>query len=119
MTFPVAPPALAIPCFEIYADYDANAPDTAGVILVSAQALAERLCEELNEDPQACVKCVVDGWEHAKSWAWRPTFAPVADQGKIHTTLQTALDEMTDDDISWGEDTGETADDAEVTPDPE
>ena len=104
MTFPVSEPALAIPCFEIYADYDANAPDTEGIILVSAQALAERVCEELNEDPQACVKCVVDGWEHAKSWAWRPTFAPVADRSKIHTNLQAALDEMTDGAEGSGDD---------------
>lgn len=57
--------------WAIYADYDANAPDTEDLILVSTEALAEAVCLELNEDTRRWNNLAfVDGFEWAKSFSY-------------------------------------------------
>ena len=38
--------------FGIFADYDANAPDTDTIVTVTSEELAKEVCEKLNEDPR-------------------------------------------------------------------
>lgn len=99
-THQVAAPVLAIPCHGIYADYDANAPDTRSIIFVATQELAAEVCDKLNEDPRRYCACVVDGWEHAKSWASRPEFLPAGSEGRIHVTPESALSEIEEDGVN-------------------
>lgn len=62
--------------WEIYADYDANAPDTVGFAMVATRELADDVCAWLNEDPEAhSWLAFVDGFEHAKSFKHRPALA--------------------------------------------
>jgi len=58
--------------FGIFADYDANAPDTYTISLVTSEELAKQVCEKLNEDPRRHMIVFVDGWEHAKRFCHRP-----------------------------------------------
>lgn len=85
----VAEPVLAIPCWGIFADYDANAPDTRILFLVSTEELAKEVCAFLNENPRkwgnlACV----DGWEHCKRFSWMGTFCATNMVGEIFTSLE-------------------------------
>ena len=58
--------------FGIFADYDANAPDTATLVTVTSEELAKQVCEKLNEDPRSYVIAFVDGCEHWKRFSHRP-----------------------------------------------
>lgn len=87
----IAEPVPAIPCREVYADYDGNAPDTSGVILVADSELATEIAAELNKRPRAYTQAVVDGWEHAKRWDHREVFVAPARAGEIHTVMTTAM----------------------------
>lgn len=58
--------------WAIYADYDANAPDTEDLILVSTEDLAKLVCDELNEDTGRWNNLAfIDGWEHCKMFRYR------------------------------------------------
>ncbi len=49
---PLAAPVPAIPCWGVYADYDANAPNTCDMILVSTEELCDEVLALLNEHPR-------------------------------------------------------------------
>lgn len=71
----IADPVLAIPCWAIYADYDANAPDSATLLVVATEELAKEVCRFLNEDPrrwQSLAFC--DGWEWCKRFRCSQTY---------------------------------------------
>lgn len=84
----VAEAVLAIPCWGIYADYDANAPDTATCFLVATEELAKEVCALLNESPRSYGNLAfVDGWEHCKSFSYSGEFCAVNMVGRIFTSL--------------------------------
>jgi hypothetical protein len=59
--------------YEIYADYDANAPDTKGLLLCDTEELAIAVCEKLNETPRKWGNMAfVEGYEWSKSFQHRP-----------------------------------------------
>lgn len=83
----VADPVQAYPCFGVYADYDANAPDTKTFFLVATKELAEEVCEVLNDEPRKwSTLAYVEGWEHTKSFHFRPEFTQ--DPSTIFTSLE-------------------------------
>jgi hypothetical protein len=80
--------------FGIFADYDANAPDTDTLVTVASEELAKQVCEKLNEDPRSHVVAFVDGWEHAKRFRHRPVL--VANPNSACGSLEQALAELGD-----------------------
>lgn len=85
----IADPVPGIPCFGVYADYDANAPDTATHILVATEELAKEVCAFLNKDARAWNQAFVDGCESCKSWQYRPEMVA---QGPHLSLVRVSLD---------------------------
>ena len=82
--------------YAIYADYDANAPDTQDLILCDTEELAIRVCDHLNEEPRKWGNLAfVDGWEHTKSFALHKTFR---DTDVFETSFDDIIRNATDDD---------------------
>ena len=78
---PAPEPVRAYRVWAIYADYDAMAPNTEDLILVSTKELAEAVCAILNEDPRAWGSLAfVDGFEHCKSFRAYETLAEGSDE---------------------------------------
>jgi len=99
----VADVVLAYPCFGIYADYDANAPDTETYFVVATKELAEEVCAKLNENPRKWGNLgFVDGWEHAKSFSSRPELRE--DATTIATNLETAWVNVEEDEDDGDDD---------------
>ncbi len=85
----IAEPVLAIPCWGVYADYDANAPDTATLFLVATEELAQEVCALLNENPRAHGNLAfVDGCEYCKRFEYSSELCPVDRAGEIFTSLE-------------------------------
>lgn len=85
----VAEPVLAIPCWGIFADYDANAPNTEVLFLVATEELAKEVCAVLNESPRSwSALAFVDGWEHCKSFAYRGSYVAPSMAGEVFTSLE-------------------------------
>lgn len=95
-------PVAAIPCWGIYADYDANAPDTQSFYRVATEELAKEVCDFLNEDPRRWNMAFVDGFESCKSWAYRGTLERVKDAGTIVLSLDSFKERMKEDE-RWDE----------------
>jgi hypothetical protein len=53
--------------YEVYADFDGYAPDSAAVAVVPTEAHARAVCAALNKDPRSWTVAAIDGWEHAKT----------------------------------------------------
>lgn len=69
---------LAQVAYGIYADYDANAPDTASLLFCSTEELAKAVCAILNETPQRWGNLAyVDGFEWSKSFSYNRVFVPL------------------------------------------
>lgn len=84
----IAEPVLAIPCWGIFADYDAEAPDTKTLFLVATEELAKEVCAFLNEDPRKWNNLAfVDGWEWKKSFSYSGEFCATNMAGEIFTSL--------------------------------
>ena len=81
--------------FGIFADYDANAPDTDTIVTVTSEELAKEVCEKLNEDPRRHTVVFVDGWEHAKRFCWRPRL--IANPDSACDSLEQAMTDVTPD----------------------
>jgi hypothetical protein len=83
----LAEPILAYPCWAIYGDYDAEAPDTADLIWCATEELAKEVCALLNKDPRAHNDlCYVDGWEFKKSFRYHSVL--LLSKSKIATTIE-------------------------------
>lgn len=78
--------------FGIFADYDANAPDTDTIVTVTNEELAKQVCEKLNEDPRRYTIVFVDGWEHAKRFRHRPVL--IAKTDSACDSFEQAMAEM-------------------------
>lgn len=92
----------------IYADYDANAPDTRDLILVSTEALARDVCDALNEDPRRWGNLAfVDGWEFCKSFQHR--LALVEDPSCVRRSVAEVFEKDVEDsgDCEDGEEDGD------------
>jgi hypothetical protein len=62
--------------YAVYADYDANAPDTEDLLFCATVELAQAVCEVLNEDPRRWGNLAfVDGYEWSKSFGYRAAYA--------------------------------------------
>lgn len=86
--FPEPAPTTAWVAFAIYADYDANAPDTKNLFVVSSETLAKLVCEFLNEDPPRWGNLAfVDGFEWAKLFAYRETIVSDSDRSRIRRSV--------------------------------
>lgn len=84
MPHPLAAQVLAFPCFAIYCSYDANAPDTKDLIVVTTEALAKEVCDRLNENPSHFNQLsYVEGYEHCKQFKYRPTLRVNSNEIKI------------------------------------
>lgn len=104
---PVLEPVPAVPCYGIYADYDANAPDTEDLLTVSTEELAKAVCEVLNEDPRKWGNMAfVDGFEWAKSFSYHKTF--VEPGHEVSTSVEKAMSWVEEDeDCEESEDSDE------------
>jgi hypothetical protein len=78
--------------FGIFADYDANAPDTGTLVTVTSEELAKQVCEKLNEDPRSYVIAFVNGCEHWKRFGWRPRL--IANPDSACDSFASAMAEM-------------------------
>lgn len=86
MTYPITPVTKPVGIsFDVYADYDGNAPDSHSVLSLASLELADIVREIIRESYDYL--CVVDGFEWAKSWKIRETIA-YTDQ--IATSLEQA-----------------------------
>lgn len=81
-------------CYGVYADYDANAPDSEVFVLVATKELGDEVCKILNEKDYGLAFC--DGWEWCKSYQ---TTDEVAEAKKIATTLTEALAQIGYEDL--------------------
>ena len=88
-------PVTAYQGWAIYADYDAEAPDTADKIWVSTEELAKEVCEKLNENPRKYTQLAfVDGWEWKKSFQYREV---VLKEDTFSRTLSEAFNYVDED----------------------
>lgn len=74
----------AVEAYEVYADYDANAPDTAGVFTVDDGEIAKGLCDFLNQDPRKYIFVHVEGFEWAKQFKYRQVLVPLEGSDHYH-----------------------------------
>jgi hypothetical protein len=101
----------AIPCWGIYADYNANAPDTQTFFNVATEELAEEVCAFLNEDARRWNMAFVDGCESCKSWQKVETLEFVKNSGTILRSLDAVKAYLRDND-HWDEDEDEDEDES-------
>lgn len=65
---------LAYRAWAIYASYDAEAPDTADLMILDTKELADRVCAELNKEPRRYNNLAyVEGCEGCKRFKVAPT----------------------------------------------
>jgi len=58
--------------YAVYADYDANAPNSEDLIFCSTEELAQEVCKILNVDPRSHGDLAyTEGWEFCKSFQCR------------------------------------------------
>jgi hypothetical protein len=95
MPHKLAAQVLAFPCWAIYGDYDANAPDTKDLIWCTTEELARKVCDKLNEDPRSYNLCYVEGFEGCKTFQYHKVFLLKSDQ--IVNTLKAALEAVTNE----------------------
>ncbi len=76
----------AYEAFEIYANYDFQAPDTEGWFSVETEELAKKVCDWLNTDPRKFVRFTVDGCEGYKRFMYRDSL--VRDPIQVVTSLE-------------------------------
>ncbi len=72
--------------YGIYADYDANAPDSEDRLFVATEELAQQVCAKLNENPRAhgdLAYC--EGWEWCKSFQYHEVI--LLDKSAFATSL--------------------------------
>ena len=77
----------AFEAFEVYKDYDGNAPDTDGLVVCADRQLATEVARWCHDNERLFSLPFVDGWEHCASYRVRPTIARV---GGIATTIEQA-----------------------------
>ena len=83
-------PVTAYEGYAIYADYDANAPNSEDVVFVSTEELAKEVCGKLNEDPRSYGNLAfVDGWEFCKSFRYHTIV--LKDESDFARTLSAAM----------------------------
>lgn len=83
--------------YQIYADYDGNAPDTAGMLFCSTEELAREVCEILNENPRKWGNLAyVEGCEHAKRF--RHTECFLTDQAAFKRTVKAVFENVEGED---------------------
>jgi hypothetical protein len=106
MPHAIAAQVLAFPCFAIFCSYDANAPDTKDIIVVSTEDLAKEVCDLLNEDPRAHSQLAyVEGYEHCKRFEYRSTLRTDSREIRIslaHVVAQLLENEEDEDGCSNG-----------------
>jgi hypothetical protein len=85
--------------YEIYADYDANAPDTKALLRCDTEELAQEVCDKLNETPRKWGNMAfVEGYEWSKSFSYRVSYSEQDDFPK------TVEEVMADVEVGDGED---------------
>lgn len=81
------------PChkiYAIYADYDAEAPTTADLILCKTEEVAQSVVDILNKNPRAYNDLAyVEGYEGCKSFAYHVVYLPSLDG--VHATVEDAM----------------------------
>ena len=74
----------AVEAYEIYADYDAEAPDSDGLFTVDDKSVADGLCEHLNKNPRGWRMAYVQGYEWCKRFRVSEVLVPVEEAKKYH-----------------------------------
>jgi hypothetical protein len=82
----------AVEAHAIYANYDAMAPNSESIFVVTDEKIAEGLCDLLNQDPRAYNMVYVDGYEYCKNFRFRSILIPLkAAESNHFETLDDAV----------------------------
>lgn len=66
--------------FAVFASFDGSAPDSEDLIKCETEVVAQQVCDFLNKEPRKWgTLAFIDGYEHSKSFQFRPTLSLVDD----------------------------------------